>query len=233
MNRESQRGSGIGIGIGNGSGIDFDLDFDFDSEFDLDSDSDTDSEQGRGHAKNRCAGRIPWGVLAPLGVLVGFGALLAVYLASARRSIPEPPPTAATVVPTPVTVVSDAAPDATVDPAEVFRRAFWKRPGAEDHILHADQQEWQDDEGRTRWQWSIAVRPGAGLKTYLASNPFALVAADTVVLADQPAWFPASAGGLDLQRSPASHLVHLWDPVTGVLYATDRGGGLHGAVARP
>jgi hypothetical protein len=36
---------------------------------------------------------------------------------------------------------------------EVFKRAFWRRPSAEDRILKAERHEWHDAEGVSRWQW--------------------------------------------------------------------------------
>ena len=35
----------------------------------------------------------------------------------------------------------------TVDGAAVFRQAFWKRPTANDRILHAERRVWSDEDG--------------------------------------------------------------------------------------
>ena len=40
---------------------------------------------------------------------------------------------------------------------EVFKRAFWRRPSAEDRILQAERHEWHDAEGVSRWQWFLIV----------------------------------------------------------------------------
>ena len=174
-------------------------------------------------------GRAPMLVLVVLGIIGISAVALVLYFTTRHPETPAPHPLAVTKL-APAPEASAPASPSTVDPAEVFRRAFWKRPSPDDVILHANQREWTDAEGRVTWQWAIAVRPGPALAAYLADNPFALVPAESVILADSPDWFPQSAAGLDVQRSPASRLVHLRDPITGVLYATDRGGGLHGAV---
>ena len=49
---------------------------------------------------------------------------------------------------------------------EVFKRAFWRRPSAEDRILQAERHEWHDAEGVSRWQWFLIVDPSPALLQY-------------------------------------------------------------------
>ena len=64
------------------------------------------------------------------------------------------------------------------DPAIVFQKAFWKRPTSEDQILHAERREWQSQDGLSKWQWFITVKPGPALVAHLITdNAFMLSAA--------------------------------------------------------
>jgi hypothetical protein len=44
------------------------------------------------------------------------------------------------------------------DDADIFRRAFWRRPDPGDRILHAERREWTRDvsQGISQWQWFLA-----------------------------------------------------------------------------
>jgi hypothetical protein len=73
---------------------------------------------------------------------------------------------------------------------EVFKRAFWRRPSAEDRILQAERHEWHDAEGVSRWQWFLIVDPSPALLQYLRDeNAFGLVAGSGEPLREAPAWF--------------------------------------------
>lgn len=53
----------------------------------------------------------------------------------------------------PPDVPSDTSPTTTLsDPVAVFQRAFWKRPAADDKILHAERREWSGADGVQKWQ---------------------------------------------------------------------------------
>ena len=83
------------------------------------------------------------------------------------------------------------------DPALVFQRAFWRRPGTEDKVLHAERLEWTNDSGDVvKWQWFLVVEPGASTQAWLAENPFGLPPGsgerDFNDEAYRPEWFPAS-----------------------------------------
>ena len=127
----------------------------------------------------------------------------------------------------------------TADPAEVFRRAFWRHPAADDRILQAERRVSPADES---WQWFIQLHPGPELLAALR-NPetFGLAPArdrnapQTVVadLPPPPAWFVA-AGSADFEvlHASAGGLTVFYRAGDNLLYATDHGRGF-AAPARP
>lgn len=109
---------------------------------------------------------------------------------------------------------------------EVFQRAFWKYPTDEDKILHAEREEWSDNDGVAKWQWFIAVKPSSQLIAYLwKGNAFGLVPAQTAEIDHPPKWFPNSATGCEVRRSATGKMILLWNKSENTLYATDRGSG--------
>jgi hypothetical protein len=123
-------------------------------------------------------------------------------------------------------------------PAAVFERAFWRRPAAEDRILHAVRREEPaaGGAGIARWQWFIAVEPGAAMRDWLfKANPFELVAVPAgtsasttpVALDAPPDWFPSAPALASFThfRNREGRLHVFLDPRTHRLYATDSGGG--------
>ena len=58
----------------------------------------------------------------------------------------------------------------------VFQRAFWRRPGAGDRILHAERRDWKDAGAAVqKWQWFVAVAPSPEFRRWLLEdNPFEL-----------------------------------------------------------
>jgi len=126
------------------------------------------------------------------------------------------------------------------DAAEVFRRAFWREPAAEDRILHAQRREWvSEEDGVRRWQWFLAVEPGAELSRWLREeNPFRLMAISTsgapARIPAAPAWFPADGpAGAVVQRSPDGAMQLIFDPAANVFYVTDAGHGFAVAAKTP
>lgn len=118
------------------------------------------------------------------------------------------------------------------DAKEVFRRAFWREPAAEDRILHAERREWVSGrDGVRRWQWFLAVEPSAALSAWLReSNPFnvAQVEHATFQRADSsPAWFPAAPrlARCQIQQTAHQGMTFIFDTAENVLYATDTGHG--------
>lgn len=114
------------------------------------------------------------------------------------------------------------------DPALVFQKAFWKRPSAEDRILHADRREWADKEGVSKWQWFISVQPSSAMVDHLITdNAFMLSKTVKPLPAELPGWFPRSAEGFESYSNSTSTFLILWDKEKNLLHATDRGGGFN------
>ena len=57
--------------------------------------------------------------------------------------------------PGPIAWQQGAPTDTVTDSEEIFKRAFWRRPGNDDHIQHAERHEWRDAAGLERWQWFL------------------------------------------------------------------------------
>lgn len=125
----------------------------------------------------------------------------------------------------------------STEPAEVFQKAFWKRPTAGDTILHAERREWRDGGGVTRWQWFISVRPGPDLVDHLITeNAFMLVKTGggaLPALEGLPDWFPATEAGFEVMANPSRSFRLLWDRGENLLHATDSGGGFQPGAPEP
>lgn len=123
-------------------------------------------------------------------------------------------------------------------PAEVFQKAFWKRPTVDDHILHAERREWENNHGISKWQWFISVKPSQALLQHLIDdNAFMLTKREsggTPLPAGAPAWFPkVLTQGEIYTNAPGSFLL-IWDKEQSLLHATDGGSGFHvGAAHAP
>lgn len=92
--------------------------------------------------------------------------------------------------------VEDTTLRITTDPGIVFQRAFWRRPGVEDKVLHAERLEWTNASGEVvKWQWFVVVESGAATQNWLAENPFGLRPDSGEVYSSdeayRPEWFPA------------------------------------------
>ncbi|MCC5835211.1 MAG: hypothetical protein JJU20_10790 [Opitutales bacterium] len=84
----------------------------------------------------------------------------------------------------------------STDPELVFQKAFWRRPGPEDKVLHAERLEWMNAAGEVvMWQWFLVVEPSAATRDWFADNPFALPPGQNegrdLKEAYRPEWFPA------------------------------------------
>jgi len=123
------------------------------------------------------------------------------------------------------------------DPAEVFQKAFWKRPAADDTILHAERREWKTEEGVSKWQWFISVRPGHDLVGHLIKeNAFMLAKleeGDILPPQEPPEWFPASKEGCEVFANASKSFRLLWDREKNLLHATDSGGGFQPGAPQP
>jgi hypothetical protein len=115
------------------------------------------------------------------------------------------------------------------EPAEVFRRAFWRRPDATDRILHAERREWtkESSEGISFWQWFLAVEPGPALTKWLREeNAFGVQPSKTAVISGAPAWFPGELSDYEIHvGGTGSSLVLLFSRDGNTLYATAAGRG--------
>lgn len=112
---------------------------------------------------------------------------------------------------------------------EVFQKAFWKRPTAEDKILHAERREWSDADGVRKWQWFIAVQPSPELvKHLIEANAFNLVSGKALPdIHGAPDWFVAPSGKFEVFSAPSGSMCVLFNRTENHLYATDTGGGFH------
>lgn len=162
-------------------------------------------------------------------VLIAAGA----YLIHSAAPPPQPAPVVTTAPPPEenLTLRTNA------DPQEVFQRAFWRRPTAEDRILHAERREWvSEEDGVRRWQWFLAVEPSAALNQWLhEDNAFGLsrVASGTSIeiLRQSPSWFPEQSEtiGCEIHQAAGKKMTLIFDPAKKVLYATDAGHGFAAA----
>lgn len=158
-------------------------------------------------------------------VIVVLAATLAVWLGF-RMTRQDPDSVAPVVMPQ----SPDLPPPTTTntDAEEVFKRAFWRRPTADDRILHAERREWADEGGVDRWQWFIAVDPSQELGRYLDGNPFSLsdpAGKAAIPASPRPGWFPASADGYGVSQSRDGQMLILTQKESGRLFATSQGRG--------
>lgn len=126
-------------------------------------------------------------------------------------------------------VTQGRKPPATVthfDPRDVFQRAFWRRPTADDRIVHAERREWTDSGEVTKWQWFVEVKPSTELRKYLFDdNSFRLrAAAAAPKCEDAPNWFVMPSDPVVTLRS-AGRFSLTYCAATNTLYATDSGDG--------
>jgi hypothetical protein len=164
-------------------------------------------------------------------LLLAAAAVLVSGLVSLRRLARRPQPTGLPVV------TNSAGPDSNVaitrSPEEIFRRAFWQRPTAADHIVHADRREWSDhDQAVQHWQWFLQVRPSAALLSTLRDpTTFGLLpgtpAHSPIKPSSAPAWFPTDPQRADCEmlQGPAGGLTVYYRAADNVLFATDAGRG--------
>lgn len=118
----------------------------------------------------------------------------------------------------------------STDPELVFRRAFWRRPGQGDTILHAERRESSGDGASVaQWRWFLVVKPGPELRAWLETNPFSLrpVAApgEAATAADRPAWFAPDWKACEVRQNPEGRFILAYAAGENLLYATDSGHG--------
>jgi hypothetical protein len=117
---------------------------------------------------------------------------------------------------------------------EVFKRAFWRRPGAEDHILQAVRHEWHDADGVSRWQWFLIVDPSPGLLQELREkNIFSLVPGSIEAMPEVPAWFSYDSGAVEPWRSRDGRMQVAFRSTDNRIFACAGGGGFTKGTAAP
>ena len=114
------------------------------------------------------------------------------------------------------------------DPKIVFKKAFWRHPGEEDQILHAERREWSTADGVGRWQWFIEVRPGAAMKEWLATNPFGLAPTKGSVEISgggAPPWFSIFGPGREIFQKQGGGFTLFYSTDGTRVFAMDSGYG--------
>jgi hypothetical protein len=149
-----------------------------------------------------------------MGIFIRAGAAvilagLVIFLATREKSPTGDPSPPAAALPSPNAV--------RIDPAEVFRRAFWQPPGAGDKVLQAERREWSDAEGVSRWQWFLVVEPSPELVKYLRTdNAFGI----------RPEEF-------DVAQAPHGNMRLFFHKTRPLLHATSSGTGFRPGVTSP
>lgn len=110
---------------------------------------------------------------------------------------------------------------------EVFRKAFWRQPGAADEILHAERREWTDDRELQKWQWFIAVDASPELlKRLRDDNPFDLRPTSSPPSCNNPPdWFRFSNSDIEFMTSVQGNFYLIMNKTGRRIYATDSGDG--------
>jgi hypothetical protein len=131
--------------------------------------------------------------------------------------------------PAPDTVIWQGTPPTVTitDAEEIFKKAFWRRPAADDEILHAVRHEWSDEGGLLRWQWFLVVKASPGLVRYLRDdNAFGLAPAGSPsVISEAPAWFRFDPAEVVRLQSPQSALQLIFSNHDSTIHATASGRG--------
>ena len=167
--------------------------------------------------------------LTHIAGLVAAGALIAWFSTDRQGRTKHPPALPPTVGQGETLAIAE-------DAAEIFKKAFWKRPSEGDRIIHADRREWSDDNGIARWEWFVAVDPSPTFTKHLIeTNPFRLSVLSTPSPTPQtaPEWYPRNTESFELRVGPRKDMAILIDGHSGRLFATGRGHGFARSVAAP
>ena len=165
--------------------------------------------------------------MKPLHLLVPVALVLATAGFVAWRMTPRDPQQVQEKAKAPVAEPGPAPDAISVDPAEVFQRAFWKRPSAEDRILHAERREWGEEGRVTRWQWFLEVEPSPALLGYLRDeNAFRMTKQqEAKVPSHAPSWFTRDTQGMQVMASRDGIMQVIFTDGDKKLYAIASGGG--------
>ncbi len=167
-------------------------------------------------------------------VLAAIVVIAAVACLALSRWIPLSD-TVAPEKPGPIAWQQGAPTDTVTDSEEIFKRAFWRRPGNDDHIQHAERHEWRDAAGLERWQWFLVVSASPELIKYLREdNAFGLVPSSSVSAnPEAPDWFVFKPEEFSIFRSPQSGMQLMFSKADNTLYATDSGRGFTKGAPEP
>jgi hypothetical protein len=137
--------------------------------------------------------------------------------------------------PGPIAWQQGAPTDTLTDSEEIFKRAFWRRPGNDDHIQHAERHEWREAAGLERWQWFLVVRASPELIKHLRDdNAFGLVPASVVpVVSEAPAWFRFKPEDVTVLQARHAGVRLMFSKSDNTLYATDSGRGFTKGAPEP
>lgn len=137
--------------------------------------------------------------------------------------------------PGPIAWQQGAPTDTVTDSEEIFKRAFWRRPGNDDHIQHAERHEWRDAAGLERWQWFLVVSASPELIKYLRDdNAFGLVPASKApVVSESPAWFRFKPEDVTVLQASHGGMRLMFSKSDNTLYATDSGRGFTKGAPEP
>jgi len=173
----------------------------------------------------------------PSGLTALMLAFAAVGLSGCGKAAhPAPAPELVAPAPAKITEVAAAADQPatavalSTDPELVFRRAFWRRPGPGDTILHAERRETSAAASIVaEWRWFLVLKPSPELRAWLGTNPFSLrpVAAPSEEAnpADRPAWFTPDWKACEVRENPEGRFILAYSSGDNLLYATDSGHG--------
>lgn len=167
-----------------------------------------------------------------IAVVVAAAAVAAVIVGLTLRNRPAAAGTAETASPA-IPLPEGQRLQDNWPPEEVFRRAFWRHPQADDRIVDAVRYERSDDDGVNRWAWFIKLHPGPQLLRDLrVPETFGLIAVESPRpwLPDDlspPDWYLASTGDSHVQvfQHPSQALTLIYRPAENLLLASDHGEG--------
>ncbi len=135
--------------------------------------------------------------------------------------------------------VQESPTNILTDGPALFRRAFWKKPTAEDKILHAERREWGEGDSLKKWQWFLVVEPSPELLKYLREqNAFGLTAATAIPAAEgTPDWFAFKEAEVETMRARTGSMRVSFHRSKPLIYATASGAGFtpgaKEAIAKP
>ena len=166
--------------------------------------------------------------------LGGVGSVLILGWLTVSRLSP-PAPAAAPVKPSVISWRQEEPSTTVTDAEEIFKRAFWRRPGKEDQILHAERHEWSDENGLQRWQWFLVVQASPDLiKNLRDDNAFGLMPGSfSPISTAAPVWFVFKPEDFTVLQATHAGMRLMFSKSDNTLYATDSGSGFTKGAMEP